>query len=79
MVFDVKRQGRVIGVYPEIRELMLTHNQHPQLVHTSNLIAKCKAKNFSALPVYFAILDGNKVEEFVTTIVFSGKVGASFL
>ncbi len=44
MAFDVKKQGRVIGVYPEIRELMLTHNQHPQLVHTSNLIAKCKAK-----------------------------------
>lgn len=42
MAFNVKRQGKVIGVYPEVRELMLNHNQHPQLVHASNLIAKCK-------------------------------------
>lgn len=44
MAFDVNRQGKVIGVYPEVRDLMLKHNQHPQLVHASNLIAKCKIK-----------------------------------
>ena len=44
MAFDVNRQGKVIGVYPEVRELMLKHNQHPQLGHASNLIAKCKTK-----------------------------------
>ena len=44
MAFDVNRQGIVIGVYPEVKELMLKHNQHPQLVHASNLIAKCKSK-----------------------------------
>lgn len=42
MAFNVDRQGKVIGIYPEVRELMLKHNQHPQLVHASNLIAKCK-------------------------------------
>ncbi len=44
MAFNINRQGMVIGVYPEVRELMLKHNQHPQLVHASNLISKCKAK-----------------------------------
>lgn len=44
MAFDVKRQGKVIGVYPEIKELMLMHNNHPQLIHASNLINKCKKK-----------------------------------
>ena len=42
MAFDVNRQVRVIGVYPWVRDLMLIHNQHPQLVHASNLIRKCK-------------------------------------
>ena len=44
MAFNVKRQSRVIGVYPEVEELMLKHNLHPQLVHASNLIFKCKSK-----------------------------------
>ena len=44
MAFNIKRQGRVIEVYPEIEELMLKHNDHPQLIHASNLINKCKKK-----------------------------------
>ena len=39
-------------------------------------LAKCIAKYLSGLSVYFASLDGNKVDEFVTTTVFSERSGA---
>ena len=42
-------------------------------------LAKCKAKNLSGLFVYLASLLGNIVEEFVTRIVFSSRIEASFL
>ena len=42
--YNVKRQNKVIGVYPEVEFLMIKNNIFPQLIHTSNLIKKCKAK-----------------------------------
>ena len=41
--------------------------------------AKCSDRYFSGRPVYLAKVLGSSVEEFVTTTVFCGRTGASFL
>ena len=58
MAWNVKRQQKVIQVYPFVEKLMLLHNEHPQLVHASNLIAKCKKqKSFDLTSDNYKILN----------------------